>query len=86
MPALPCIPDESIYTVEDFKTLYKEILTGATPGVREIQFADKRTVFRSMTEMRDLLNMMQEAIWGHCANYQSGIGRRTIAVSSKGIC
>lgn len=76
-----CIPDETIYTVAEFNALKKEILT-AEAGVREIQFADKRTVFRSMTENRDLINIMAEAIWGHCQNYR----RRTVMVTSKGIC
>lgn len=77
-----CIPDETVYTVVEFNALKKLILTGVNDaGVREIQFADKRTVFRSMAENRELINIMAEAIWGHCNNY-----RRTYAVTSKGLC
>lgn len=81
-----CIPDESVYTVAEFNLLKKDILTGDQAGVREIQHADKRTVYRSMTENRELLNIMADAIWGHCDNYQQGRGRRTYAVTSKGLC
>lgn len=84
MPESPCIPNEDIYTVAEFNALKKEILTG-NAGVREIQFADKRTVFRSMTENEKLLTIMADAIWGHCDQYQNGKGRR-YAVTSKGIC
>lgn len=84
-PPQDCIPDESVYTVEEFNALKKEMLTGSS-GVREIQHADKRTVYRSATEIRDLLNVMADAIWGHCANYQNGPGRRRVATVSKGIC
>lgn len=77
-----CIPDESVYTVAEFNALKKEMLTGNYAGVREIQFSDKRTVFRSATELRDLINVMADAIWGHCNQYR----RRSIAVTSKGLC
>ena len=76
-----CIPDETIYTVIEFNQLKKDILT-AEAGIREIQFADKRTVFRSMAENRELINIMAEAIWGHCQNYR----RRSVIVTSKGLC
>ncbi len=82
MPIGDCIPDETVYTVAEFNALKKEMLTGDYAGVREIQFSDKRTVFRSATELRDLINIMAEAIWGHCANYR----RRSNVVSSKGLC
>ena len=82
----PCIPDESVYTVAEFNQLKKEMLTGDNVGVREIQHADKRTVFRSATEIQNLLAIMAEAIWGHCENYQNGAGRRRYVISSKGIC
>lgn len=84
-PPQDCIPDESIYTVEEFNTLKKQILTEAA-GIREIQHADKRTVYRSMTENQQLLATMADAIWGHCPNYQNGPGRRRYVISSKGIC
>lgn len=77
---MDCIPDESLYTVEEFKTLKKAMLS----GTREVQYADKRVVYRSMAEIGEILRAMQDAIWGHC--YQSPLGRRITVTSSKGIC
>ena len=79
---MECVPDESIYTIAEFNAVKKASLT----GTKEVQYADKRVVYRSINEVADMLRIMQDAIWGHCAQTNSGLGRRTIAVSSKGIC
>lgn len=79
---MACIPNEEIYTVAEFKTLKKAMLT----GTKEVQYADKRVVYRSMNEISDLIRIMQDAIWGHCPEFNSGFGQRRYAVSSKGIC
>lgn len=82
MKVMDCIPDESIYTVEEFKAAKKAMLS----GTREVQYADKRVVYRNMTEIGDILRAMQEAIWGHCDQYKSALGRKIYVTSSKGIC
>lgn len=77
---MECVPNESIYTVEEYNANYKAYLG----GIKEVQYADKRVVYRSTGELVAVLQLMYNAIWGHCA--PNGIGRRRIAVSSKGIC
>lgn len=78
---MDCIPDESIYTVEEFNATKKAMLS----GTREVQYADKRVVYRSMAEIGEILRAMQDAIWGHCGQ-GSILGRKIYVTSSKGIC
>lgn len=78
---MECIPNETIYTVEEYNAAYKAYLT----GVKEVQYADKRVVYRNLGELTDIIKIMYNAIWGHCIQ-TGGFGRRRIAVSSKGIC
>jgi len=82
MAEYPCIPDESVFTVQDLKD-HKKLITSR---VKEIQYADKRVVYRNMQELLDTIKIMEEAIYGHCAQYNNSLGRRRYAVTSKGIC
>lgn len=77
---MACVPDESIFTVEEYKASYKSYIG----GIKEVQYADKRVVYRSIDELARALQLMYNAIWGHCQ--PNGIGTRRIAVSSKGLC
>lgn len=79
---MACIPDESIFTVAEFKAAKRAMLD----GTREVQYADKRVVKYSVSDLGAILRNMQEAIWGHCDQYQSSLGRKIYVTSSKGIC
>lgn len=48
----------SIYTLEDYQELKKALAL----GVKEVYYGDKRTVFRSVAEMRDILAEMEKEL------------------------
>jgi len=79
---MACIPDESVFTLAEYKAALKAMVMGG--DVREIQYGDKRTVFKGITDIKEVLLIMENALYGHCPEYRGG--SRRYASTSKGIC
>jgi len=67
-----------IFTIDDYNALKLAIASGE----KRVKYSDKETEYRSLAEMLAILRMMETDL-GVC---NSGIGRRTYAVTSKGLC
>lgn len=78
---MDCIPDETVWTVEEYNQFKRDMLT----GVKEVQYADKRVVNHGVTDKLSLLRLIQASIYGHCPGF-GPLGRRITVTSSKGIC
>ena len=51
------------FTIEQYEKLKNAIVEFAISGILTVQYSDKTVTYRSLSEMKDLLRMMEEELF-----------------------